>query len=146
MRVRFAEWLPGDFEADAFVDPGADCTVLSHRWAQGCRRAAAMEHRLIAPPYPLLDVAGYVTETVSVQVGPSGWLALPSDPQLARQGTAQPEQLREMAGYEDLLLGRDFLRLHRILLVVDGEGEFSLLLPDDDDNAGRRDVVLRALS
>jgi len=49
-----------------------------------------------------------------------------------------------MAGYEDILLGRDFLAAHGLLVVIDGEGhELSLLLPDDDDNRRRREDVRR---
>lgn len=51
-----------------------------------------------------------------------------------------------MPGYEDVLLGRDFLDAHGILTVIDGEArQFSLLLPDDDDNRRRRDQILSAL-
>src|SRR4051812_32256831 len=99
VRVRFAEWLPGSFEADAFVDPGADCTILSYRWALSCRREAAMDRNVVGRPYPLLGEAGAVTETVSVAVGPSGWLDLPAHLPLARQDSPHPELLPEMPGY-----------------------------------------------
>src|SRR5580692_308373 len=110
VRVRFAEWLPGELAADAFVDPGADGTMLSHRWALSCRREVAVKRALIVEPHPLLDAEANILETVSVAIGQSGWLDLPSELQLARQGGPHPEQLRDMPGYEDILLGRDFLR------------------------------------
>lgn len=138
--------MPGELEADAFVDPGADATMLSHRWALSCRREAAIKRALIVEPHPLLDFEGNILETVSVAIGQSGWLDLPSELQLARQGGPHPDQLRDMPGYEDILIGRDFLRLHNLLLVVDGSGEFSLLLPDDEDNAARREAILRCIS
>jgi hypothetical protein len=47
-----------------------------------------------------------------------------------------------MPGWEDMLLGRDFLSAHKLLLVIDGdEGRFSLLLPDDDNCAARARVL-----
>jgi len=70
VQVRFAEWLRGTFEADAFVDTGADNTMLSYRWAQKCRQRAAVARREIPPPYPLLDGSGYVMETASVRIAP----------------------------------------------------------------------------
>ena len=72
LRVRFAEWLPGELEAGAFVDPGADGTMLSHRWALSCRREIAVKRALIVEPHPLLDVEGNIVETVSVAIGESG--------------------------------------------------------------------------
>lgn len=52
-----------------------------------------------------------------------------------------------MTGFEDMLLGRDFLAAHRLLFVLDGEDEaFSMLLPADENNRQRRERILAELS
>lgn len=52
-----------------------------------------------------------------------------------------------MTGFEDMLLGRDFLAAHGLLFVLDGQDEeFSMLLPLDDDNRQRRERILAELS
>ncbi len=57
-----------------------------------------------------------------------------------------PESPVAMAGLEDMLLGRDFMTQHGLLLVVDGEREMlSLLLLSDDQNRELRDRVVSIL-
>ena len=52
-----------------------------------------------------------------------------------------------MAGYEDVLLGRDFLAERGLMLILDAQAEeLSLLLPADDENRRRRADILTALS
>ncbi|WP_437526576.1 hypothetical protein WME79_41235 [Sorangium sp. So ce726] len=142
VRIQFERWLGGKLlEADVFIDSGADCTLLSHRWLEACWRTALPHEK---PRLPLVSPEGWIREKVAISIGGSV-LEFPPSPQLAWQvGGAERPQFREMPGYEDLLLGRDFLRHYGILLVIDGEN-FSLLLPDDEDNQRRRDQVRRAL-
>ncbi|WP_437484666.1 hypothetical protein WME75_45490 [Sorangium sp. So ce1014] len=142
VRIQFERWLGGKLlEADAFIDSGADCTLLSYRWLETCWRAAFPDVKLRRP---LIDPRGWIREKVSISIG-GCVLELPPSPQLAWQiGGASRSDLREMPGFEDLLLGRDFLRHHGILLVIDRE-DFSLLLPHDEENRRRRDQVRQAL-
>ncbi|WP_438033275.1 hypothetical protein [Sorangium sp. So ce204] len=142
IRIQFERWLGGTpLEADVFIDSGADCTLLSHRWLEACWRTALPRETL---RLPLIGPGGWIREKVSISIG-GCVLQLSPSPQLAWQvGGAERPELREMSGYEDLLLGRDFLRHYGILLVIDSEN-FSLLLPDDEDNRRRRDQVRRAL-
>jgi hypothetical protein len=143
LHIQFERWLGGrPLRAEAFIDPGADCTLLSHRWLETRWKEALPGAKLRRP---VMSPRGYVRENVSMIIA-GHRLDFPPSPQLAWQpaGGTQQADLREMSGYEDLLLGRDFLRHHGLLLVVDGGGEFSLLLPDDADNIRRRDAVRRA--
>ncbi len=53
--------------------------------------------------------------------------------------------LPSMQGYEDLLLGRDFMTQHRLLLMIDGaERSISLLAPQDPANQELRDSIVEA--
>jgi hypothetical protein len=53
----------------------------------------------------------------------------------------------EMPGYEDVLLGRDFLRANDLLLLVDfSDGWFSLLHPRDAENLEHRERVIAAFA
>lgn len=50
VRIQFERWLGGKLlEADAFIDSGADCTLLSHRWIEACWRAARPDGKLRRP-------------------------------------------------------------------------------------------------
>ncbi|MEO7330561.1 MAG: hypothetical protein ABI193_18445 [Minicystis sp.] len=143
VEVQFERWLKGQpLGAEIFIDPGADCTLVSHRWIEACWKTT---HPTNKPRRPLVDPLGFIRERVSIRIA-GRLLDLPASPQLSWQSTAGGKQgeLREMAGYEDLLLGRDFLLHHGLLLVIDGGDSFSLLLPDDEDNRRRREEVLGA--
>ncbi len=141
LRVSFERWLGGrPLEADAFIDPGADETILSLRWIleQGGKGSQARPRTTLPDPrwrdHYLLD------EGTNVEIA-GCTLAL---------GTTQPVRILPqppMNGFEDMLLGRDFLAAHRLLFVLDGEDEtFSMLLPDDHDNRRRRERILAELS
>ena len=74
-------------------------------------------------------------------------------PLLRRQGappegwehSALWEDAREMPGYEDVLLGRDFFRENNLPMLVDyGERSFSILHPGDTENLQRREKILAA--
>ncbi len=51
-----------------------------------------------------------------------------------------------MPGLEDVLIGRDFMTQHGLLLIIDGENEvLSLLFPTDSKNRLLRDQVVSIL-
>lgn len=55
------------------------------------------------------------------------------------------ESLPEMPGYEDLLLGRDFVTQHGLVILIDGEQRmFSILAPIDSANRERRAQIREA--
>ncbi|KYF55053.1 hypothetical protein BE08_36285 [Sorangium cellulosum] len=139
--LRFERWLGGRrIEADAFVDPGADETILSLRWIQeqGGKGSQARPRTTLPDPrerhHYLLD------EGATVEIA-GRTLAL---------GTTRPVRVLPqppMSGFEDMLLGRDFLAAHGLLFVLDGQEEtFSMLLPEDEDNRQRRRRILAELS
>jgi hypothetical protein len=139
--LTFERWLGGRrLEADAFVDPGADETILSLRWVreQGGQGSHARPRTTLpdprAPQHYLLD------ERATVEIAGCS-LAL---------GTARPVRVLPqppMNGFEDMLLGRDFLAAHGLLFVLDAQDEtFSMLLPADEDNRQRRERILAELS
>lgn len=134
VQVRFQQWLEGrEVEADAFIDPGADLTVVSVRWAA----LLADRH---GPTTDLLMDGGFILEDVLVTIGSQALLVPKTEagPQL----WSQPG---DMGGYEDILLGRDFLTAHGLLLVIDGDrSDFSLLFPGDEENRRLRDQVRAA--
>jgi hypothetical protein len=134
--IRFHRWLDGrEVEADAFLDPGADVTVLSLRWVA----SVAERH---APSTDLLLDGDFIDEDITVRIAERTLLVPRTE--IGPQLWSQPGP---MAGYEDILLGRDFLVAHRLLLVVDGdERDLSLLLPDDEDNRRRREEVRRVFA
>jgi hypothetical protein len=136
VRVRFQQWLDGkEAEADAFLDPGADMTVVSARWI------ALLSERLDPATDLLLD-GNHIDEPFSIGMGACD-LPVPR----TEVGPLLWSQPGDMAGYEDILLGRDFFEAHRLLIVFDGESrDFSVLLPDDHENQRRRDQVRLAIS
>lgn len=137
VRVTFESWFNERYlEADVFIDPGADTTTFSSRWiqAQGGTRRRTRPRVSVdlenADQYMLEESVSIELGGVSLLVGPNVRILPPS----------------VMPGYEDMLVGRDFLSAHRLLLVLDGqENTFSLLLPSDEDNRRRREQIHRAL-
>ncbi|WP_441290949.1 hypothetical protein ACSRUE_10915 [Sorangium sp. KYC3313] len=108
-------------------------------------RAAPNLSSFISPPLWNLESAPDDAAEEDIEAAQRSSANVNDSPSHARQvGGAERPELREMSGHEDLLLGRDFLRHDGILLVIDSEN-FSLLLPDDEDNRRRRDQVRRAL-
>jgi hypothetical protein len=141
VKIRFERWLAGrSLDADAFVDPGADDTVLSLRWVEEHAGRGRHARPRASTPDPQDPAYGLLEEDAFVQIGGSE-LALAAGRKVRMM--AQPP----MAGFEDMLLGRDFLVAHRLLVILDGHDEaFSILHPADEDNRRRRDRVLDAIS
>lgn len=143
VQLDFQDWLAGErVNAEAFLDPGADYTLISRRWA------SQQAHLAGAPQLaPSCDPEGRVLEGINISVG--GWRAPLGDPErdvwLFDQEYGA-EDAGSLPGYEDLLLGRDFISQHGLLVVIDGEGQsFSLLAPIDEENRGKRNAVLSSL-
>ncbi len=143
VEITFEQWLDGTpLSADAFLDPGADNSFLSRRWIEEQAEAAGAED-----PTPAIDEEGAIFERLHVLIAgcrlPLGnrqrplWVG-------SQGGVQEPE--RQMPGFEDLLLGRDFITLHGLLLVIDGEHrELSILAPEDASNRAKRDRILELL-
>lgn len=141
LHVTFARWLGGRrLEADAFVDPGADETILSLRWVQEQNGKGRHARPRTVLPDPRVPEHCLLDEEATVEIAGCA-LAL---------GTTRPVRVLAqppMAGFEDMLLGRDFLAAHGLLFILDGQAEeFSLLFPVDEDNQQRRERILTALS
>lgn len=138
---RFEQWLGGRvIEADAFVDPGADDTVLSMRWVEEHAGRGRHAQPIFSTPDPRDLAYRLLEEEAFVQMGGCE-LALTTGSPVRLM--AQPP----MAGFEDVLLGRDFLAAHQLLVIFDGQDEtVSILHPADDDSRRRRDRVLDALA
>jgi hypothetical protein len=136
--LTFERWMGGRrLDADAFFDPGADETCLSARWVkeQGGRGKHAQPRVRIPDP----ELPGILDEGLVVEMA---GCSLPFSAGRVRV-TPQPP----MAGFEDILLGRDFLAAHGLMFILDAEDEeFSILLPVDEDNRRRRSDILAALS
>ena len=153
--VHFDSWLRGQWvTADAFVDPGADGTVISLRWIDQVAEANHLlrgntpsidRNMLISSESVIFRFEGQELPLPHGQEGPKiGWQGLP--PAEGRFSEAQIKKIQQMPGYEDILIGRDFLTRHRIMLVVDGEDrKFSMLYPIDYNNKRRRKIILGAL-
>ena len=123
-------------EADVFIDPGADFTHISPRWIrdQGGTGKWAMPISYEDPAHADHFV---LVEDAFIEIG---GVELP----LGDAVSITPSS--SMQGAEDMLLGRDFLSVHHLMLVIDGEeSSFSLLLPSDEDNRRRREQIRRAL-
>ncbi len=142
VELRFERWHGGQaLQADAFLDPGADETIISSRWVS--EQAVATGKAGLVPqtePY------GALREGVVVTIAGES-LALGDADRLVWIGDQEdPESPVAMAGLEDMLIGRDFMTQHGLLLVVDGEREMlSLLLPSDDQNRELRDQIVSIL-
>lgn len=144
--LTFEYWLNGDsVDADVFIDPGADATVISWRWI-----SKVAQTRPSSDTAPMLD-GSLLREEFYVQFAPGqeplrcaraciGWQEAPDSP------LPRPIGLPKMPGHEDILLGRDFLTQNGLLLLIDGKDRsFSLLHPGDPDNRRSRVEILRVL-
>lgn len=152
--VHFENWLGGRcFPAEVFIDPGADCTIISLRWIE----KHALEADRPGDRTPNIDPCTKIIENTIIRMDEKD-LEIPRNilgPRLGKQGPLptghhltrdQLNNLWSMPGYEDILIGRDFLTRHRIMLLVDGEDrKFSMLYPIDSDNRRRRKIILGAL-
>lgn len=151
LRLRFECWLSGrPVEADAFLDTGADTTVISLRWAAALGDTTGLGK-------PILDPSHRFVEEVYLEIG-AHTLPLPltvHGPRLCRQqGDTCPSGwteegwrlVPEIAGYEDILLGRDFFAAHGLLLLVDYgvQPSFSLLHPQEEEGRACRNAILQA--
>lgn len=150
IHVRFELWRPAErFPAQVFVDPGADCTFFSWRWfaeVTGC--ALPGKHPMLGPRWTIVDdvrleignrILNAPVSAFRKQGDEPKWLNSldPSDPACG---------LPPLPGYEDGLLGRDFLLHHRSLFLIDGRGSnFSVLIPDDVNNEAHYNAVIGAL-
>lgn len=160
LKARFARWQADvEVDADAFVDPGADVSFLSERWlrshapAPPAQRLPSLRHksypdgqrdRILVEPL-MLSVSGRTFTVPLTSEGPRIRLQDLGDGRPNAENTT--EKWADMGGYEDILLGRDFLDANDLLLVIDGAGRrFSLVVPDDEDNQRRRAAIRGALS
>ena len=136
--VRFENWLNGvSLRAEAFIDPGADTTLIRASWIRQCGQAFSS----IPPPRSVTDPhdpdVRQLEEGLEFQFGSGPWLT----------GPYAIEQRERVPGHEDILLGRDFLTQNGLLLVIDGETKtYSLLYPNDDGNKATRERIRRAIS
>ncbi len=144
--VTFAEWLSGErISADVFVDPGADTTIISLRWlqAQGRRLPKIDEWKRLSEPMHI-HFSGACSQAAGAEHEPFLLRQCPIYPQSG--GGIQPPQSwkgrPQMPGLEDIILGRDFLGRHGIMLLLDGDHSFSLLWPGDPDNQRHRQEAL----
>ncbi len=143
VELTFEEWLAATpLRAEAFIDPGADNSILSYRWIRDQQTAAGSEEH----SKPKIAPGGYLVERV--ELGLAGHRLTMGDAErpvwVGRQGEVATA-LPDMPGYEDLVLGRDFITQHGLLLLIDGEKRtLSLLVPQDRANRKRRDLVLEA--
>jgi len=152
VRVGFSPWHEGQmFEADAFIDTGCDCTLISWRWLVEQVGIASEEDA------PYFSDGWKIEEDVEVEIAghrfgiPEGKAALRAQGDftaavdwLGRETWQSPEW--RMAGHEDLLLGRDFLIHNRLVLAFSGvTSRFSLLVGGDADNDRRMHVVAEAM-
>ncbi len=140
VEIAFEQWLDGTpLRADAFLDPGADNSFLSRRWIEEQAEAAGTEDLT-----PAIDEDGALFERLHILI--AGRRLPLGDPQrplwVGNQGEVQ-QRAPQMPGFEDLLLGRDFITQHGLLVVIDGEHrELSILAPEDRSNRTKRDRIL----
>lgn len=171
IRVRFEHWANGsELDAEAFLDPGCDQTLISMAWAMSKCGGKA--------PYypPIANYCAFLREDAQFIINDVAFsFRVPaSTKDKSKVATLQPQfalpnlshfkdtidqatmtQLEfdaqvfhapDMPGYEDILLGRDFLRAFQLLLVIDGKTrDTSLLYPGDGANRARRMKVLEVL-
>jgi hypothetical protein len=147
--VRFEQWeRDARKQADAFIDPGADVTAFSHRWL--------VEGDLELYPEPEARADGLFKENASIEIG-GRWFDIPLTgegpvvyrelPRRYSDGYQVPEcpweNARPANWLDDLLIGRDFLAHHKLLICLDaGEKTISLLFPGDAENRERRNKIL----
>jgi hypothetical protein len=139
----FEEWLSSEPQAaEAFLDPGADTSMLSLRWAHA--RAAEANTPFLKPKS---TATGAILEEVGLKIGGIRLsLGDPSQPPLLADQDERMLSFPAMPGYEDLLLGRDFITQHELMVVIDGKEEsLSLLAPLDAENRQVRERILETL-
>ncbi len=139
----FEEWLDGKpRHAEAFLDPGADTSLLSLRWAHD--KAAEVGSPFLKPKS---TATGEVLEAIEIQIGGARLvLGDAAHPLSLADQDERMLSLPVMPGYEDLLLGRDFITQHELLVVIDGrEQSLSLLAPIDVENQRTRERILGTL-
>lgn len=139
----FEDWLAGlPLQAEAFLDPGADHTLISQRWI-----AEQATQNVSKEPTPWISPNGRLLETIHISI--DKWhasLGVSGKPVWLLEQDYGPDDPASLPGYEDLLLGRDFLSQHGLLVVIDGEGrDFSIIAPDDSENRRRRDQIISLL-
>ena len=144
VEIEFEQWLGGQpLKAEAFLDIGADNTMISSRWIR-----EQAERVSISTDTPKIGPDGLLIEQVHLTIGglrlPLGDFDRPIV--VAEQEAGSSEVPIRMPGLEDLLLGRDFITQHGLLVVFDGARQaFSILAPVDPANRQRRDRVLASL-
>jgi hypothetical protein len=150
VQVRFERWLAATpVDASVFIDAGADQSVLSSRWLDDVANGARVP--------PVIVGKDEIDEEVSFLFGshaltmPRRSIVVMQQPPLnsynATWASRLGARLDEMPGYEDAIIGRDVLTLHKLVLLVDGGArDFSLIWPNDDANQDRRRRARRAFS
>ena len=138
--IVFEQWLDASpLKADAFLDPGADSSLLSQRWIEEQAVASQVEDRS-----PAIDENGAVFEGVHVVISDCRFRLGGSErPLWVRAQENEVDAASLMPGLEDLLLGRDFIAHNDLLFVIDGQlRQFSLLAPLDRENQQKREQIL----
>ncbi len=143
VELTFEEWLGATpLHAEAFLDPGADGSILSSRWIREQRRAlGAADHS-----QPKLAPDGSLVERVELSIAGDAFpLGDAERPLWVGNQGEHGAALLDMPGQEDLLIGRDFITQHGLLLLIDGEqSTISLLAPQNRANRERRELILEA--
>lgn len=130
LQIVFERWLkPSVLHAEAIFDSGADCTLVSYRWLTETYVAQMGSSKRFYPPVP--NPVGEIVERACVRMGGTQ-LVLPRTTRIARQGgVGRPLQFfADMPGYEDIILGRDFLRDNGLMLAIDGHVRDTALVSD----------------
>lgn len=144
VKIDFEQWLDRrPMAADAFLDIGADHTMISRRWI----REQAETAPPASPAEPKIGPDGLLIEEVHLTLGQQRFVLGDLDrPVVIADQDPETETSSKMPGLEDLLLGRDFMTQHGLLVVIDGARRtFSILAPIDAANRRRRDRVLSSL-
>lgn len=144
VEIEFEQWLAGrPLAAEAFLDVGADSTTISRRWIREQAEAAkaSTDEPKIAPDGLLIEQAFLTIGGLRFQLGDL------DRPVVVAQQDEGDGAFPRMPGFEDLLLGRDFMTQHDLLVVLDGARRvFSILAPVDAANRQRRDRILATLT
>ncbi len=116
--------------------------MVSQRWTE--EQAVAGKSSQEAP---WTDPEGSILEPIFLSVG--NWRVPLGDsgrPVWLFEQDYGPDNMGPLPGYEDLLLGRDFISQHNLLVVINGDDRnFSILAPEDDENLRQRDEVLNSM-
>jgi hypothetical protein len=139
----FESWLERQaIQADAFLDPGADNSMISLRWIHEKASEAGAPAEA-----PMMNPAGFILERIELVIGGKR-LPLGNTSQrvwVGNQGDHVMDILSEMPGLEDLLLGRDFITQHGLLVMIDGDQRcLSILAPVDPQNREKRERIRAA--